>query len=258
MERGMELDGLLPSRNTGVTLANNALDGRMTWSVGAFTNMFGDRDDPFKESDQYITRITGLPYISDDKDRIFHVGGGYRYSNVNSETMRFRASPEVYFSPDFVDTGAYKANSATWIGLEAGWLQGAVYIHGEYVGVSANSDEAGNPNFKGYHVTAAWALTGESRGYDNKKGVFTKLIPNRSVIHGGPGAFELVARYSTLDLSDSLIQGGEMDRWSIGINWYASPAFKATAQYGWIGLDRFGQKSTIGVFQFRMNFLVGM
>jgi phosphate-selective porin OprO/OprP len=258
MERAMELDGLLPSRNTGITLANNALDGRMTWSAGFFKNMFGDRDEPYRDSEQYIVRVTGVPYIGNDGNRMLHLGGGYRYSNVDSHTLRFRNSPEVYFSPDFVDTGEFNAKSARWTALEAGWRQGPFFINGEYVRVSADSKVNGDPNLQGYHITAAWSLTGESRGYDNKKGVFTKLIPNRPVIYGGPGALELVARYSSLDLTDGLIEGGEMNRWSIGLNWYTSSLFKATAQYGWINLDRFGLNSTTRVFQLRAAFLLGL
>lgn len=258
MERAMVLDTLLPSRNTGMTLANSALQGRMTWSVGAFTDMLGDRDPPFEDSDQYAVRVTGLPFVRGDDETILHAGIGYRYSDVDSGVMRFRGTPEAFFSPDFVDTGEYAASNASWLSLEAGWLQGPVWLMSEYVGTQVSSNEAGNPDFDGFHLTGAWAITGERRVYDHKKGVFGKLTPNHDVDKGGVGAWEVVARYSEVDLTDGLIDGGEMSRISVGLNWYANPSFKATAQYGWVDLDRFGISSTTNILQFRMTFLLGM
>jgi phosphate-selective porin len=133
MERAAELDTLLPSRNTGITLANNALNGRVTWSLGYFTNMLDDRDEPFEDSDQYIARVTALPILSDDGETIIHAGAGYRYSNVNSRTMHFRGKPGVFFGPYFIDTGAFSAERAAWHSLEAGWMQGPFWLMGEYV-----------------------------------------------------------------------------------------------------------------------------
>jgi hypothetical protein len=52
--------------------------------------------------------------------------------------------------------------------------------------------------------------------------------------------------------------GGDMSRVSLGVNWYSSSAFKATAQYGWIDLDRFGTTGNTGVWQIRMAFLLGI
>jgi phosphate-selective porin OprO/OprP len=78
------------------------------------------------------------------------------------------------------------------------------------------------------------------------------------VTAGGPGAWEIVTRYSALDLTDALIEGGEMSRVSLGANWYATSSFKATVQYGWIDLDRFGIRSTTRVLQIRAAFLLGL
>ena len=103
-----------------------------------------------------------------------------------------------------------------------------------------------------------WALTGESRAYNRRQGIFGKLIPKRDVNSGGPGAWELAARYSNVDLTDSNINGGDMDRISVGLNWYPSTSLKTTVQYGWIDLDRFGSRTTTEVLQVRLAFLLGL
>ena len=64
----------------------------------------------------------------------------------------------------------------------------------------------------------------------------------RSVYQGGWGAWEAAFRYSTLDLTDGTIDGGEMDIWSLGLNWWLTPFFEVNMNYRHITLDRFGIK----------------
>ena len=40
---------------------------------------------------------------------------------------------------------------------------------------------------------------------------------------GGLGALELVARYSSTDLEDGMLDGGTLDAISLGMNWYLNP-----------------------------------
>ena len=50
---------------------------------------------------------------------------------------------------------------------------------------------------------------------------------------------ELIARYGTVDLDDGFVQGGAMDKWMIGSNWWINPYWKASISYGTASLDRF-------------------
>ena len=88
--------------------------------------------------------------------------------------------------------------------------------------------------------------------------LFTKIVPLRDVRSGGFGAWELAARYSEIDLDDGKIEGGEMRRISVGLNWWATREFKANMQYGWVDLDRFGKSSSTDVFQVRLTFMLGI
>lgn len=107
--------------------------------------------------------------------------------------------------------------------------------------------------FNGWYVEGSWVLTGESRGYSAANAAFTGPKPrvNFSPEGGGWGAFELAARYSTLDLNDNAgvvggalpaggVRGGEQRIGTIGLNWYPNPVLKFTLQAQNVQLSRIG------------------
>jgi phosphate-selective porin OprO/OprP len=256
MERASLFDAFLPSRNTGVVVLNDAFDQRATWSLGAFFDMFGERNDPSTESKQYIARVSAVPLLSDDEKELLHIGLGVRYSDSADGIAGFGITPEAFFGPRFVDTGIFPASSYSTLTLEGGWRSGPVWLQSEYVRAFVESPETNDVNFNGFHITGAWTITGETRGYNRRHGVFTTLVPATEVTNGGAGAWEAVARYSYIDLNDGPIEGGDMARWSLGLNWYPTRTVKVTAQYGLIDLDRFDEQSYTHVFQTRLVILL--
>jgi phosphate-selective porin len=48
-----------------------------------------------------------------------------------------------------------------------------------------------------------------------------------------------VARYSHVDLSDGLVEGGVLARWGVGVNWWASAQWKLCISYGDADLDKY-------------------
>lgn len=54
---------------------------------------------------------------------------------------------------------------------------------------------------------------------------FGRVKPKSVVGKGGHGAWELAARYSSIDLTDSGIDGGEESDLTLGVNWYAHRIF---------------------------------
>ena len=58
---------------------------------------------------------------------------------------------------------------------------------------------------------------------------------------GGKGAWEIAFRYSSIDLNDGAISGGEQDDWSLGLNWYPNPATRLMINYVHAEVDRVGE-----------------
>jgi len=78
------------------------------------------------------------------------------------------------------------------------------------------------------------------RGYNRRNGTFGPVPVSRAVNQGGYGAWELTSRYSSLDLRDGLVDGGEMDILSLGLNWTLTPTFIFKLNYRHIILDHYG------------------
>jgi phosphate-selective porin OprO/OprP len=53
-------------------------------------------------------------------------------------------------------------------------------------------------------------------------------------------AWELGARFSSIDLTDGPVNGGEMDIISLGRNWWLSPIFNVNLNYRFITNDNDG------------------
>ena len=53
-------------------------------------------------------------------------------------------------------------------------------------------------------------------------------------------AWELAARFSSIDLTDGPVDGGEMDILSLGVNWWLSPIFNVNFNYRFITNDKDG------------------
>ena len=105
-----------------------------------------------------------------------------------------------------------------------------------------------DPSFDGYHITASWIMTGEMRPYNKKNGTFGNTPVAKTMHQDGIGAWEVSARYSALNLADGVIDGGDMQIASLGINWWLTPVFGVNMNYRHIESDQGGiSGSTDGV-----------
>jgi phosphate-selective porin OprO and OprP len=175
-----------------------------------------DESDPIA----FVGRLTLSPWHTEN--RAFHLGfAGSWVSPGDAHTVQIRSRPEARIGADrLVDTGALDAEDVNRYGVEAAGVYGPFSLQGEYLRGDVNREVAGSPDvsFDGWYVMGSWLLTGESRGYVFEEARFRNPKPKGVVGKGGIGAWELLARYSTLDLSDEDVDGGEEDNVTVGIN----------------------------------------
>ena len=90
-------------------------------------------------------------------------------------------------------------------------------------------------------MVASYTLTGEMRQYNKRSGIFNRVNVANGVNSGGWGELEVYSRWSSIDLSDENIDGGAMNTFSLGLNWYPISAIQLNVNYRYSTLDRYGQ-----------------
>lgn len=203
------------------------------WS-GAFS-VFGDKASvDSKTSDEgwgVVGRLTATPYRQGSD--LIHVGiaSDYRKLNTGTGALSFSTGPESHLSGlKLVDTEAIaEADSFQISGLETAFVKGALNGQAEYVRADVERNGMSDLDFDGWYAQVGYVVTGEARPYKGNK--FGRIKPASNFGQGGTGAWEVVARYSTIDLTDKDIKGGEQDNFTLGVNWYATPTIRFMANY---------------------------
>ena len=232
MERSIGIDAMAPSRRMGASFFNGEGE-RLTWQVGVFSTSEGEPD--YDNEDNWFAagRLTWLPWLEDDGGRLAHVGASYARQFVSGDNViRYRARPEAHLAPSrLVDTGDLDADGSDLAGLEAALVLGPLSFQAEYVGNRVHRSGGADDLFlQGYYAFVSWFATGEHRVY--KRGVFSRVSPDRNFGRdGGPGAWELAARWSALDLNSEDVRGGRLQDVTAGVNWYLNPNMRVMLNY---------------------------
>ena len=181
-------------------------------------------------------------------------GGPDAAAGVARYPVEFRTQPELRVDATrLIDTGAIDAAHAASAGAELAAQKGPVYVQGEYehLGVQRRQSALSDPSFHGWYVEGGWMLTGERRVYNYGNYAFDGP-PVRSPFdpkRGAWGAWELAARYSTVDLNHHAgapgtptpadgVRGGAQSITSVGVNWYLNPVVRLMLDYQFVRVDR--------------------
>ncbi|MCI0380567.1 MAG: hypothetical protein L0215_23515, partial [Gemmataceae bacterium] len=151
-----------------------------------------------------------------------------------------------------VDTGDFVLDNAQLYNLQSLLILGPLSLQAEAYWVHANNALPGktktriNPDYSGFYVEASYFLTGENRRFKRSTATIDRPIAHEPFflvkgqqggwrdLHFGRGAWELVARYEYIDLSNQIItndfQGREQDV-IVGLNWWLNPNFRVQLNY---------------------------
>jgi len=228
------LNPFFENRNVGFRYMDNWAKDKISFSFGVYNDWFQNGNSFKNSGTQFSTRLTGLPVESKKKKEFLHLGVAFRYTGADDGKMRFKGRPESNVTDYYVDTGNFEAKHANELAFEALYNRGSFSVLTEYVKAWVESPKYENPNFSGTYIIGSYVLTGETRPYDKLVGYARRIIPKSRW-----GAVELVGRFGYLDIDDTLIKGGKVKKWYVGVNWWASRQWKFGVGYGLADLDRF-------------------
>lgn len=209
------------------------------WSVhlGAFGEAAGSTSDSDDEDTSVAARVAFVPVKNEDV--LLHVGasGSIRNYRNDNNSLSLSTRGETGDGDKLLNTGTISgADDANVYGLELAGVAGNFHAQAEYFLMDVDRT-GGSPNaeFDGWYVQAGYILTGEQRPYKMESGSFGRIKPNNpfSTETGGRGAWEVAGRCSNTDLNDSSagISGGEMDIWTVGLNWYVNNHLRFMANF---------------------------
>jgi phosphate-selective porin OprO/OprP len=263
IERGFPTN-LLPNRDLGVSIGGTALDGVLSYSAGYFNGVIdggsseatGDIDtdtagdlaarlffNPFANSDSFALRGLAVGIAGTWVD----TSG----SATNTLLPTYRTSGQQTFFRYRGNTTALPAGATYADGARLRWTPQVYYsfgplgLLGEYADVSQELSRASAAGLRSetvetsaWQVAAHWFLTGEEQSFRgfHPGSTFSPEI-------GTWGAFELVARYHELEVSDAAFAGGaasfadpaasarRASAYGLGLNWYLNENLKWVLDY---------------------------
>jgi phosphate-selective porin OprO/OprP len=154
-----------------------------------------------------------------------------------SDRPELRVDPtQILSTGGALGTAANPLNNAVVYGLEGAFEWRNFVVSGEYYRIDVNRQGLGTNTFDGGYIEGSWVITGEQRKYSPPSGGYLRPVPAHMFApwdgEWGTGAFELAARYSTINLNDHFIPGvaptpgsnavggGQQTVYAVGLNWY--------------------------------------
>ena len=218
-------------------------------------------------------RIAGRPIAGGDVD--LHLGfsasDAFRIQRTGTgQTLTVQDRPELRIDQNrLVSTGALNARSAYTYGPEFAFRWRNLLFQGEYIRIGVDRTNGGAATqtpgleFSGGYAEASWVITGEPRNYVPAEGAFGSphvAHPFSLKQGGGAGAFELVGRFSNINLNDNTtrglpavrtggVYGGEQNVYSVGLNWYPNDFLRFMLDYDIIDVNRLNPTGTTQIGQ---------
>jgi phosphate-selective porin OprO/OprP len=225
MERSLP-NGLVPGASVGISF----LTTRNRWilSAGLFSGNIANEKEVSDQGFSFTGRGIFRPERHDGW--LYHLGASFSYRPIpGGNSIYFRNGPESGLSSvRYVNTGDIQESQyLTRVGLEGAFAKGPLSLQAEFLGAFVDRTSGfENLAFYGWYTYVSWFVTGESRRYLQREGLFA--YPK---VKSKWGAVELAVRYSTLNLNDGPITGGQERNLTFGINWYIRPRVRLMANY---------------------------
>lgn len=181
----------------------------------------GNNDGSRNDSLVYMARAHVAPVRGDVG--LVHLGIWGFHEKLNTSVTRL--TPSAIEGSDFnqnlaVMTGPIlDPRSNTGFGVEGGGIWRTLWTMGEYGERHIRVHTAPNVTETAWSISGGWFPTGEKPPFSASTGTWSRPHVLRPVTQGGYGAFELLARYDEVDLTDAPV-GGRGHNFTLASNWY--------------------------------------
>jgi phosphate-selective porin OprO/OprP len=241
------------SRSAGLLAHGRLLDERLQYAVGGFDGHISGVADENTTRD-VVSYLNFKPFLKTDRFpllRDLNLGiSGYLgrqsvpqhplpmrtslQSSENDEAASRATSIFLNFEEDAYLSGPHEAGAA-----HLAWYVGGMSLEAEWQTSRDHYTRSGMPfrlfsiPVSGSHVSLAYFITGEKVRDRGRVDPLRPFDPTRG--SWGPGAVELFARYSELQLGEEVFRAGLADRekWTrgmgmtdVGLNWYLTSYLK--------------------------------
>ncbi len=251
------------NRQVGAMAWGKVLKNTVQYQLGVFNGVPNSYFD-FDKNKDFIGSLTITPFKNDDRQWLQGLGGGfsmqtgyenYLLNRVDSLTFISGAGSPLlnfeYITASGVPFFYYHDNVRAFgnqvrIAPHLFWY-GRFSLLAEYVAMTrelADPTSRGRSTQRGFFVQGSYFLTGERNTGDGTGG-FPTIIPNRPFNPSdgkyGPGAWELVAQYSGLNIGSGDIRRGfadpqwatRLDEIQLGVNWWPNKYIRLS--FDWVG-----------------------
>ena len=255
IERGFPSQ-LTPSRDMGIQLHGEVLDGVVNYAGGVFNGVGDNRtttNSDFDDEKAVAGRIFLHPFQKTDVSPLKGLGLGIGANYGNAEGALGLPNGNGYLSEGVQQFFSYVTGAGTNANViadgeywrftpQAYWYYGPFGVLAEYVVSSQRlrRTAAATEIFRtarntAWQVELGWVVTGEDASYRS-------VTPKRNFDprNGVWGAFELVGRYGVLEIDEDVFEGpsfatpgsaAKATGWGGGINWYLNRNIKAAVNY---------------------------
>lgn len=236
MERSQGTEPFVVGRRLGVEITGWKPDYR--WSVSAFGSDVENYVKYANEPVSFAARVNFTPIH--EEDSVLMIGGaGTMQKPTIIETdaeVKFNSRPETNISDTKFAYAKYKdVDKYNVFGGELAYVNKRFMLQGEYMTAKVKFlDDDPDASTSGGYVYASYFLTDDMHRYDHRDAEFGRVIPNAA-----SGAWEVAARFSTVDLNDEENgeMGGKSDAITLGVNYYPNANIKCMLNYGIIDND---------------------
>ena len=236
---------LVPNRDLGIQAAGELFNGTVTYAAGIFNGVAdgaSTTNTDFDNEKDAVARVFASPFKNTLGSPLQGLSFGVAASLGREKTAAaltggYRTDGQQTF---FRYRTTTIADGQTWrVSPQASYYYGSFGALAEYVVSTVNVRPSATGartelQHRAWQLAAGYVLTGEAASY---AGVVPKADFNFK--DGTWGAFEVVARYASLDiddkafplLADPAASGTKANSIGLGLNWYLSKSLRATVDY---------------------------